>query len=241
MTLPERDEKNIEKSSIQATEEISKENLSETEEISQKISLQEPSSLTARDIPSADSSSKEKKEEKLQWYVVRVQSGKEDKVKATLENRVIALGMQDKIQQIVVPTELISEIRKGSKRVVERKLYPGYIMVYMIKNQETHYMLKSTPGIGEFAGMMSEQEVEQMLASCGHTKDKPKPKVSFYKGQSIKIKEGAFENYRGIVDEINDQKGIVKVRIKIFGRFTQIELGYWQVESVEEGEVCTDM
>ncbi|NUM33273.1 MAG: transcription termination/antitermination factor NusG [Candidatus Brocadiae bacterium] len=234
MTLPERDENNIEKSLCKAEEETP----TATEEISEQISLQEPSSSSVKSILLGSTASPEKREDTLQWYVVRVQSGKEDKVKAALENRVIALGIQDKIQQIVVPTELISEIRKGSKRVVERKLYPGYVMVYMIKNQDTHYMLKSTPGIGEFAGMMSEKEVEQMLASCGQTKDnKPKPKVSFCKGQSIKIKEGAFENYKGIVDEINEQKGIVKVRIKIFGRFTQIELGYWQVESVEdEGE-----
>ena len=227
MIFPEQDEKTSDKSSDKSSEQTS-----DKEEYS-KNTFQES-------LPVVSSSDSEKIAEKpaeaLYWYVVRVQSGKEDKVKVALENRVKALGIQDKIQQIIVPTELISDIRKGSKRVIERKLYPGYIMVYMIKNQDTHYMLKSTPGIGEFAGMMSEQEVEQMMASCGHTKDKPKPKVSFCKGESIKIKEGAFENYKGIVDEINEQKGIVKVRIKIFGRFTQIELGFWQVESLEEAE-----
>lgn len=233
MNLPERDEKISEKERDENLEESSsqpEENLNLSEEISPKDSLQETSSLSNKDISTVSLP----KEERLHWYVVRVQSGKEDKVKASLENRVVALGMQDKIQEIQVPTELISDIRKGSKkRVIEKKLYPGYIMVYMIKNEDTHYMLKSTPGIGEFAGMMTQEEVDQMKASCGHTKDKPKPKVSFYKGESIKIKEGAFENYKGIVDEINEQKGIVKVRIKIFGRFTQIELGYWQVESSE--------
>lgn len=166
------------------------------------------------------------------WYVLRVQSGKEDYVKATLEKRVEASSVQSQIFKVLVPTELVAEIRKGFKRVVERKLYPGYVMVEMMFNEDTHYFLRNISGVGEVAGKMSESEVERILLTCGHTKDKPKPKVSFQKGQSIKIKEGAFENYDGIVDEVNEQKGIVKVRIEIFGRYTQVELGYWQVESV---------
>ena len=166
------------------------------------------------------------------WYVLRVQSGKEDRVKANLENRTKAMGLEDKILKVVVPSELVSEIRKGYKRVVERKIYPGYVMVQMLKNETTHYLVKSTPGVGDFAGVMSDNEVERMLLTCDHDKEKPKPKVCFRKGQSIKIKEGAFENYDGIVDEVNEQKGIVKVRIGIFGRYTQVELGYWQVEII---------
>lgn len=166
------------------------------------------------------------------WYVIRVQSGKEERVKAALEKRVAALGIQDKVSNILVPTELVSEIRKGFKKVVERKLYLGYVMVEMVLTEETHFLLKSTPGIGDIAGKMSENEAERILLNCVHAKDKPKPKVSYQTGQTIKIKEGAFENYDGIVDEVNEQKGIVKVRIEIFGRYTQVELGYWQVESI---------
>lgn len=182
---------------------------------------------SASEKPSSNGNASEKA-----WYVLRVQSGKEDRVKANLENRIHAMGMEDKIFQVIVPGELVSEIRKGFKRVAERKLYPGYIMIEMIKTDETHYLVKSTPGVGDFAGMMSQSEIERMLTTCGENKDKPKLKVSFRKGQSIKIKEGAFENYDGIIDEVNEQKGIVKVRIGIFGRYTQVELGYWQIESI---------
>lgn len=240
MSGPERDEKIIQDDKISrkdiSSEEQSKASLSKpepteeqdpgTQALSAPPLENNPTNLSPQATPSAPS------EEGFLWHVVRVQSGKEDKVKATLESRVDALGMKDKIQQIVVPTELISEIRKDSKRVVKRKLYPGYVMVYMIKTVDTHSLLKSTPGIGDLAGIMSETEVDRMLMSCGHTKDKPKPKVSFRKGQSIKIKEGPFENYEGIVDEVNEHKGNLKVKISIFGRYTQVELGFWQVESV---------
>lgn len=168
------------------------------------------------------------------WYVLRVQSGKEDRVKKSLKKRIDANEtMQNKIRQILVPVERITEIKKGFKREYNRKLYPGYVMIEMLdaeKAQDAHLLVKATPGVGDFAGTMTEDEVERMLMNCGSEKDKAKPRVSFYKDQIVKIKEGAFENYDGIVDEVNEQKGKVKVRIEIFGRFTQVELGFWQVE-----------
>jgi len=172
------------------------------------------------------------------WYILRVQSGKEDRVKANLEKRITTLNMEDEIPQVVVPSELVSEIKKGSKRVIERKLYPGYVMVEMAFTVETQFLVKNTPGVGDFVGTpekpipMSDEEVERMLHHCAKPSDKPKPKVSFRKGQNIKIKEGPFENFDGIVDEVNEQKGIVKVIVGIFGRYTQVELEYWQVESL---------
>lgn len=187
----------------------------------------EPSMLQEQKTVAGDTQAADKG-----WYVIRVQSGKEDRVRASLEKRVSAAGLQDKIFRILVPTELVSEIRKGFKRVIERKLYLGYVMVEMVLTEETHFFIKSTPGVGDIAGKMSESEAERILVNWVNTKDKPKPKVSFQVNQNIKIKEGAFENYEGVVDEVNEQKGIVKVRIEIFGRYTQVELGYWQVESV---------
>lgn len=172
------------------------------------------------------------------WYILRVQSGKEDRVRVNLEKRISAMHMEDQISRVVVPVELVSEIKKNFKRVVERKLYPGYVMIEMVLNDETQFLVKSTPGVGDFVGTpsspvpMSDVEIERMLANYSQTKDKPKPKVSFRKGQNIKIKEGPFENFDGIVDEVNEQKGIVKVIVGIFGRYTQVELEYWQVESL---------
>jgi transcriptional antiterminator NusG len=176
----------------------------------------------------------------MQWFVLRVQSGREDKVKASLESRIEAMQLHHKMDKVLVPTEKITEIRKDFKRVIDRKIYPGYVMVHMISDKENQsipdkdaqYVAKSISGVGDFAGTLSREEADRMIETCGHSQDKPKPKVSFLKGQTIKIKEGAFENYEGIVDEVNEARAIIKVRIGIFGRFTQVELGYWQVENV---------
>ncbi len=162
------------------------------------------------------------------WYVLRVQSGKEDKVRTSLESRVASMNMSDQILQVMVPTETISELRKNSKRVIHRKLYPGYVMVQMVKTEKTHYLVKTTPGVGDFAGEMSESEVERMMIAC-NTQVPIQP--NFYKGQIVRIKEGhAFQNYDGVVDEVNEEKQSLKVRIEIFGRYTQVDLEYWQVE-----------
>ncbi|HRU50651.1 MAG TPA: transcription termination/antitermination protein NusG [Planctomycetota bacterium] len=169
----------------------------------------------------------------LEWYVLRVQSGREDKVKASLESRIELMNLKDKISQVIVPTEKVTETRKNYKRVIERKIYPGYVMIHMTKDEHTHYIVRSVPGVGNFAGTLTEDEVNKMLETCRHSHDKPRPKVTFYIGQTVKIKEGAFENYEGIVDEVNEDKAIIKVRIGIFGRFTQVELKYWQIENPE--------
>jgi transcriptional antiterminator NusG len=176
----------------------------------------------------------------MEWFVLRVQSGREDKVKASLESRIELMNLKDKIDQVLVPTEKIAETCKNykrvektteaRKRVIERKIYPGYVIVHMTLDENTHYIVRSVPGVGDFAGTLTEQEINQMLDTCKHSQDKPKPKVTFVIGQTIKIKEGAFENYEGVVDEINEDKAVIKVRIGIFGRFTQVELKYWQVE-----------
>ncbi len=174
----------------------------------------------------------------MKWFILRVQSNKEDRVRLGLEKKIAASTAGDLFSRVVVPTELVSEVKKGQKKVVERKLYPGYVMVEMIMSDESRHIVKSTPGVGDFVGSpskpvpMSEEEVERMLFNCSQTKDKPKPKISFRKGQNIKIKEGPFENFDGIVDEVNEQKGIVKVVVAIFGRYTQVELEFWQVESL---------
>jgi transcriptional antiterminator NusG len=173
------------------------------------------------------------------WYVVRTQSNRENRVRKTVEKRVVTMGLEDKIFRVLVPTELVSEIRRGFKRVVEKKLYPGYVIVQMIFDDETHYMLKTTPGVGDVAGSMTELEVERILLRSAQAKDKPKPKVAYHKGQTIRVKEGPFKDCKGVVDEVNEQKGSIKVKIDIFGRQTGVELGYWQVESVpDEHNFC---
>lgn len=124
----------------------------------------------------------------------------------------------------------------GKKRVFERKIFPGYIMVHMEVNEGTWYLIRETPGIGDFVGSsnkplpMPAHEVDRILASMEEKQGKPKPKIEFHKGESVKIKEGPFENFDGVVDEVNTEKGTVNIIVSIFGRPTPVELEYWQVE-----------
>jgi transcriptional antiterminator NusG len=174
----------------------------------------------------------------LHWYVVRVQSGREEAVKDGLLRRVKAAGLDPKISQVIVPTEKVTEIRSGRKTVREKKLYPGYIMIQMLQDKDAWFLVRETPGIGDFLGLkepipMAEHEVNKMLLDqTDAEEDKPKIKIDFQKGDTVRVKEGAFENFDGVVEEINEQKGLVGITITIFGRATRVELEYWQVEKV---------
>ena len=176
------------------------------------------------------------------WYVLRVQSNKEDSVKEGLERRVQAAGLSDQILRVLVPTEKVTEIKSGKKRVSERKIYPGYVMVEMVLNDETWYLLRETPGIGDFVGggpntrpqAMSQHDVDKMLGDAAAVKESeaPKIKIDFHEGEAVKITEGTFENFSGVVKEVNRSKGLVKVEVTIFGRPTPVELEYWKIEAI---------
>ncbi len=176
------------------------------------------------------------------WYVLRVQSNKEDSVKEGLERRIQAAGLGDQITRVLVPTEKITEIKGGKKRVSERKIYPGYVMVEMVLNDDTWYLLRETPGIGDFVGggpnirpqPMVKQDVDKMLGDAAAVKEseQPKLKIDFREGEAVKITEGPFENFSGILKEVNRSKGQVKVEVTIFGRPTPVELEYWQIEVI---------
>jgi len=167
-----------------------------------------------------------------------VQSGREESVKDGLLRRVNAAGLQPKITNVIVPTEKVTEIRSGRKTVREKKLYPGYIMIQMLQDKDAWFLVRETPGIGDFLGLkepipMAEHEVNKMLVEqTGAEEEKPRIKIDFQKGDTVRVKEGAFENFDGIVEEINSQKGLVGITITIFGRATRVELEYWQVEKV---------
>ena len=174
----------------------------------------------------------------LKWYVVRVQSGREEQVKDGLLRRVRAGGMDTKITNVIVPTEKVTEIRSGRKTVREKKLYPGYIMIQMLQDKDAWFVVRETPGIGDFLGLkepipMAEHEVNKMLVEqTGAEEEKPRIKIDFQKGDTVRVKEGAFENFDGIVEEINAQKGLVGITITIFGRATRVDLEYWQIEKI---------
>ena len=172
------------------------------------------------------------------WYVIHTQTGYEDRVKTALESKVKAGLTQEAISQILVPIEQVSEVKAGKKRISQRKFFPGYILVEMELNDESWYLVKNTPGISGFVGAgnrplpLRESDIQGILKQQEEKLTKPKPKVDFATGESVRVKEGAFTNFNGTIDEVNPNKGKLKVMVTIFGRATPVELEYWQVEKI---------
>ena len=172
------------------------------------------------------------------WYVIHTQTGAEEKAKAGLEGRMAKTDLKKFVEEIVVPTEQVSEIRGGKKRITSRKFFPGYIMVKMEMTKESWYLVKTTPGITGFIGPgrrptpISEEEVNSILRRTEDTETKPSPKIIFEIGEAIRISEGPFANFNGSVMEIYPERGKLKVSVSIFGRSTLVELEYWQVEKI---------
>ena len=173
-----------------------------------------------------------------EWYVIRVQSGKEEKVRKGLEKRIAAKAAEEIISRVLVPTETVSEIKGGKKRVSRKKIFPGYIMVEMETTDDALYLIRETPGVGDFVGAhmrptpMEPHEVARLLGDMERQAETPKLKINFQKGESVKIKEGPFENFDGVVDEVYPEKGLVRVVVMIFSRPTSVELEYWQVDPI---------
>ena len=173
------------------------------------------------------------------WFIVRAHSEREEKIKESLEARIRAAGLEDLFGRIMVPAEHLSEIRNGKKRIVKQKMYPGYILIEMEVCDESWFLVIETPGISGYVGTdrrepvpMREEEVSRILQEMEDKKEKPRPKVEFEAGEVVKIKEGPFENYDGVVEEITPSKGLVKVGISIFGRSTSVELEFAKVEKI---------
>lgn len=172
------------------------------------------------------------------WYVIHTQTGYEDKVKTNIEKRAEASNLKELISQVLVPTEKVSEVKEGKKKISTRKFFPGYILIEMELTDETWYLTKNTPGVSGFIGSgrrpvpLEENEVSAILKQTELAKEKPTPKVIFEKGEGVRVLEGPFANFNGTIEEINPTKGKLKVTISIFGRATPVELEYWQVEKV---------
>lgn len=172
------------------------------------------------------------------WYVIHTQTGSEEKAKAGLESRMASTDLKNYISEIVVPTEQVSEVRGGKKRITARKFFPGYIMVKMEMSKESWYLVKTTPGITGFIGPgrkptpISESEVDAILQRTEDTETKPMPKTVFDVGESIRIAQGPFANFNGSVMEVYPDRGKLKVSVSIFGRSTLVEMEYWQVEKL---------
>lgn len=172
-----------------------------------------------------------------QWYVVHTYSGYEDRVKSSLEKAVTNLGFQERIAQIIVPTEEVVEIKKNKKSFKKRKFFPGYVFIEMTIDNETYWLIRNTAGVTGFLGgskpvPMPEDEVKNLLDAMSGTAAKPRPSITFDKEENVRIIEGPFKHFIGVVEEINEEKGKLKVMVTIFGRPTPVELDFLQVEKL---------
>jgi transcriptional antiterminator NusG len=174
-----------------------------------------------------------------QWYILKVQTNREESIRDALQRRVAMAGLDQYFGDIIVPTEMISEFKGGKKRVSKRKLYPGYIVVNMEINDDTWYLVRETSGIGDFTGAMGRpspmapEDVAKIVAKTEEKPDEsPRVDIRFKQGDRVRIKEGTFENFEGNVEAIDQANGRVTVMINIFGRSTPVELEYWQIEAV---------
>jgi transcriptional antiterminator NusG len=173
-----------------------------------------------------------------QWFVVHTYSGYEDRVKSNLEKAVANLGLQERIAQILVPTEEVVEIKRNKKHIKKRKFYPGYVFIEMIIDNETYWLVRNTAGVTGFLGgvkpaPMPEDEVANLIHAISAPEGaKPRPAISFDKEENVRIIEGPFKHFIGVVEEVNEERGKLKVMVTIFGRPTPVELDYLQVEKV---------
>lgn len=170
------------------------------------------------------------------WYVIHTYSGYENKVKANLEHRIQSMDMGDKIYQVLVPTEEEIEIKNGKRQAVERKVFPGYVLVEMNMGDDSWYVVRNTPGVTSFVGSgnkptpLTDPEVKQILRQI--KMDAPKYKVAFTKGEAVRVTDGPFTDLHGVVDEVNPERNKVKVLVSIFGRETPVELDFLQIEKL---------
>ncbi len=182
----------------------------------------------------ADTSDGEVEVDDRAWYVVHCYSGYENKVRHNLEQRIETMGMKDKIFDVVVPTEEEIEVKEGKRRTVERRVFPGYILVNMILSEESWYVVRNTPGVTGFVGMGNQptplrpEEVAQILKRM--EAEAPRIKVTFKPGERVRIVDGPFNDFRGTVDEIDMERAKVRVMVNFFGRETPVELDFLQVE-----------
>jgi transcription termination/antitermination protein NusG len=179
------------------------------------------------------------KNENLHWYILHAYSGFERKVKESLESRIQAFGLESKISQIVIPTEAVTETVNGKKRTIERVFLPGYVLIEMELDNQIWHIIKETPRVTGFLGTgdkpvaLSDAEIASLLNRSDEAKEKPRQKIKFEKNESVRITEGPFANFNGIVDEVNEDRETLKVMVTIFGRSTPVELEFGKVEKVE--------
>jgi len=177
--------------------------------------------------------------ERFRWYILHAYSGFERKVRESIQSRVEAFGLGDRVGRVMIPTEQVTEIVNGKKRTVERVFLPGYVLVEMELDNNLWHVLKDTPKVTGFLGTgdkpvaLSEEEVSGILFRSETAKDKPRLKIKFEKNEQVRITDGPFANFNGVVDEINEDRETLKVMVTIFGRSTPVEMEFGKVEKIE--------
>lgn len=173
------------------------------------------------------------------WYVVHTYSGYENKVKANLEKRVESMGMQDKIFRVIVPEEEETDIKNGKKKVVKKKVFPGYVLVEVIMTDDSWYVVRNTPGVTGFVGSSGSgskptpllpDEIDHILKRMGM--DERRAEVDFEPGETVTVKEGPFANYTGKIEDMDHDKGKARVMVNMFGRETPVELDFTQIDKI---------
>ena len=173
-----------------------------------------------------------------QWYIVHTYSGFEKKVAESLQQRVQAYGLQEEVGEVLIPTEDVVEMRGGRKVVSSKRFFPGYILVELAMSDNVWHIVRNTPKVTGFVGAgskptpLTREEVEQILSQVRDSVEKPKPKYTFEKGDQVRINEGPFTSFNGVVDEVNLDRNTLKVMVTIFGRSTPVELDFLQVEKI---------
>ena len=222
MDLTDQEDKNIE---APGTDELDAEPIVD-DALQEKVDSESESESSTQDIPVVD--------DDRAWYVVHCYSGYENKVRHNLEQRIETMGMKDKIFDVVVPTEEEIEVKDGKRRTVERRVFPGYILVNLILSEESWYVVRNTPGVTGFVGMGNDpiplrpEEVAQIIKRM--EADAPRIKVTFKTGERVRIVDSPFNDFRGTVAEIDMDKAKVRVMVNFFGRETPVELDFLQVE-----------
>jgi transcription termination/antitermination protein NusG len=185
-------------------------------------------------LPSGSSNAPEEAADDRAWYVIHCYSGYENKVRHNLEQRVETMGMKDKIFDVVIPTQEEIEVREGKRRTVERHIFPGYVLVNMVLTEESWFVVRNTPGVTGFVGMgndptpLRQEEVNQIIKRM--EAEAPTVKVTYKTGERVRIIDGPFNDFRGIVSDIDMERAKVRVRVSFFGRETPVELDFLQVE-----------
>ena len=176
----------------------------------------------------------------FKWYIIHAYSGFERKVRESLESRITAFGLQNRIGRIMIPTEPVTELRNGKKYTIERVFLPGYVLVEMDLDNDLWHVIKNTPRVTGFLGTgdnpvaLSEQEVSSIIFRSESTSSKPSLKIKFAKGEQVRINEGPFANFSGAVDDVNEDKQTLKVMVSIFGRSTPVEIEFSKVDKMAD-------